>query len=92
MDADEARRAGALLRAAGVAGIIAPVAADDPAGEWRVYDSDDPGSRTDTTARALAAAVEVFNGPPPAFAPARLSVPWAGEPARGFILPPGNGS
>lgn len=92
MEAEEAQRVAAVLRAAGVAGVVAPVVPDDPAGEWRVYDRADPASRTDTTARALAEAVAAFRGPPPAFAPARLCVPWAGEPTRGFILPPREGS
>lgn len=86
MNAEEARRVDAALRRLGIPGVVAPEDPEDPAGEWRVYDSADPATRKDTTADALASVVakSLEAGPEPS------RHPEAG-PTRGFIIPPRDG-
>lgn len=81
MNAEEARGVEAALRRWNVAGFVAPRNPADPDGEWRVYDSADPGARTDITAEALAA-LKTFEGSRPAAARTGTG------PTRGFVLPP----
>ncbi|MGW8376814.1 hypothetical protein [Streptomyces sp. ODS28] len=88
MDAGQARSAEAVLRAAGVPGVVAPVDPRDPEGEWRVYDSADPAARTDTTAAALTSAVAAFRDAPAQVARDRPAMPPGSRSVRGFILPP----
>ncbi|MDJ1137066.1 hypothetical protein [Streptomyces iconiensis] len=76
MTADEARRVDVALRGIGFPGVVAPVNADDPSGEWGVYDQADPGKRVDITGTALVALAD-------------SPVPDAGgRPRRGFVIPP----
>jgi hypothetical protein len=76
MGPDEARRVDAALRRLGVAGVVAPVDPENPAGEWRVYDTVDTESRRDITADALAAVA------------AHVTPPEPSGPTRGFVIPP----
>ncbi|MGK5531888.1 hypothetical protein [Streptomyces sp. URMC 129] len=70
MNADDARHVRGVLRRLGIPGVVAPENPDEPAGDWRVYDRDDPATRVDVTADALAALAKAF--------PA--------GPARGFVV------
>jgi hypothetical protein len=92
MDAEQARRAGAVMRAAGVPGVVAPADPGDPDGEWRVYDTADPAARTETTAEALAAVVAAFRDAPPSLTPEPFAADRPAGPLRGFIFPPKKGS
>ncbi|UQA94354.1 hypothetical protein [Streptomyces halobius] len=80
MNAEEARQVDTALRRLGVPGVVAPEDPDNPAGEWRVYDTADPTTRKDTTANALVAVVAKFRDANPE--------PTRRGPTRGFIIPP----
>ncbi|MFI0155275.1 hypothetical protein [Streptomyces lydicus] len=83
MNAEEAREVDATLRRLGIPGVVAPADPEDAAGEWRVYDSVEPATRTDITAQVLAAFVAKFREADPE-PPGK---PQTG-PTRGFIIPP----
>lgn len=80
MGRDEAERVADVLRRLGMAGSVAPVDPEDPAGEWRVYDLSDPENPRDVTADALAAVA--------ARVTAQGDEPERTGPTRGFVLPP----
>ena len=74
MDAGEARRVDAALRAAGIEGVVMPVDPDGPTGEWSVYDSAGDGRR-DISAVVLVALADAYMKRD------------GGGPTRGFVLP-----
>jgi hypothetical protein len=80
MNAEEAWQLDATLRRLGIPGVVAPEDPDNPAGEWRVYDTADTTTRKDTTADALAAVAAKFREATPE--------PTRRGPMRGFIIPP----
>ncbi|MFJ6658000.1 hypothetical protein ACIQNG_16780 [Streptomyces sp. NPDC091377] len=77
MDAEQARQVDAVLRQLGIPGVVAPVDQENPAGQWRVYDTADPTTRREMTADALASVAAEFPGEKP-----------GPGPTRGFVIPP----
>ncbi|MFG2823972.1 hypothetical protein ACGFX4_31660 [Kitasatospora sp. NPDC048365] len=55
MDENEAERVASELDRLGLRGVASPADAENPDGEWRVFDSADPATRRDITEEAEAA-------------------------------------
>jgi hypothetical protein len=84
MNADEAQALKAALARWNIPGVVAPEELANPDGEWQVYDSGNPETRTDITAAVLAALAK-FEGPEPAAHRKASS-----GPTRGFVIRSGS--